>query len=603
MTKLLEPNSEECLDSFFLATTALDEYWDKSAKVIFLGEWCRRYSKAAVWQDLDSEILPDLWSEPQQRKYAYNRINELYEWILPRLASRLNKVHGVLHSNQYWRLVIGNWLYYYISILYDRHAHLTHALKLYPEMKTVVLSEECHIIPENSLDVMKWIMTDSYNLQIYSRILTALGREDFSKVKIQQKLPTNPLVEREGVIAQLYSIIRKVFTYFMKRIGRGRLILHKSYFPRYVELLLMLRSGWMIQPSLFQEEVPPHVTVDRQKRQHLMDDSNLSGDEFEKILVYLLHYDIPKCFVEGYSFVTEQTKYFPVAPQAIFSSNSWAYDEAFKQWAGSWAERGSKLLCSQHGGGYTGIGAYSPYESFEISIADRYYSWGWNFESKQNNKVKSMPPASFTGRIKMPADNQKSGILYLSTAESRYMYSLQDTVGNFTNYIQWQARFTNAMAPQLQKILRVRLHPWDCGWDYRDRWHDCVPEITFDDLSRPFLESLKNCRLYLSDHLGTTFYEALYANRPTIIFFNLQSNPLNNEANSVFNSLRRAGILHDTPESAAYAVTQAYTDVETWWNDPCRQMARQDFCKKYVRVSSNALSEWLEEFKHIAEKK
>ena len=107
--------------------------------------------------------------------------------------------------------------------------------------------------------------------------------------------------------------------------------------------------------------------------------------------------------------------------------------------------------------------------------------------------------------------------------------------------------------------------------------------------------------IYICDHLGTTFYEALVANRPTVIFFNPKYNPLKKEVNSVFDGFRRVGILHDTPESAAQALTHAYTDVETWWNEPRRQIARQEFCNKFARVSPNALNEWLEEFKKINE--
>ena len=496
MTHAPKSDSGEYIDSFFLATTALDEFWDKSAKVVFLGEWCRRYSKAAVWRGLDAEIILDLWGDPQRRADAYRQINELYEAVLPRLGARLNEVHGTSHGNQYWRLVIGNWLYFYISTLFDRHAHLVCAIEQYPAIKTVVLSDECHITPKNSLDVMCWNMTDSYNFQIYSCILGALGWGDFPQVKIRQKLPTGR-TRRGGVRARLYAVARRFLTRLLAQVGRGRVILHRSYFSRCVEFLLAARSGWMVLPSFFLDESTPPVEIDLKMRKHLMDDFPQSDETFEAVLAKLLPYDIPQCFVEGYCLVAEQARMFPVAPRAIFSSSGWAFDEAFKQWAGTCAERGTMLLSSQHGGGYTGIGTYSPYEGFEISIADRYYSWGWRPEGKYRDKVKPMPAAYLTGRKKIPADNRKTGILYLATADSRYMYSLQDTSGYYTTYVQWQARFMDALSPPLRESLRVRLHPWDCGWDFRDRWQDYSSEIVFEDTSRPFLESLKNCRIYI----------------------------------------------------------------------------------------------------------
>ena len=319
MTQLQSSDSDSNTSPYYLATTALDEFWDKSAKVVFLGEWCRRYSKAEAWHGLDAEVIPDLWSDPQRRADAYHRINELYERVLPRLGARLNEVHGISHGNQYWRLVIGHWLYYYISTLFDRHAHLVCAIEQYPAIKTVVLSSECHVTPKNSLDVMAWNMADSYNLQTYSRILEVLGRGDFPHVKIRQELPTG-VTGRSGVRARFTFCHAQIFYASAGPGWSWRVVLHKSYFSRSVEFLLAVKSGWRVLPSFFLGECAPDVAIDRQMRQRLMDDPLLPGDEFEAVLAKLLPYDIPQCFVEGYGFVAEQARIFPVAPRAIFSS-------------------------------------------------------------------------------------------------------------------------------------------------------------------------------------------------------------------------------------------------------------------------------------------
>jgi len=78
--------------------------------------------------------------------------------------------------------------------------------------------------------------------------------------------------------------------------------------------------------------------------------------------------------------------------------------------------------------------------------------------------------------------------------------------------------------------------------------------------------SLENCRLYVCDHLSTTFAEALAANKPTVLFCNPETNRLRLDAQPYFDLLRNSGILFDTPETAASAVAAVYGDVEAWWN-------------------------------------
>ena len=54
-----------------------------------------------------------------------------------------------------------------------------------------------------------------------------------------------------------------------------------------------------------------------------------------------------------------------------------------------------------------------------------------------------------------------------------------------------------------------------------------------------------------------------------------------------------------TPEEAARAINVIYNDIEKWWNDPYRQKTVREFCKKYIKVSPNAVEDWIKEFQRI----
>lgn len=585
----------------FLATTAIQSCWDTSGKVVFLSEACRRYSRAAAWSALDSETLPDLWDDPLRREEAYRYVNDLYERTLLRLGSRLNDIHGESHGERYWRVVVGHWLYHYVTVLFDRYAHLVRTLERFPTFATVLLAKDCDVTPKDTLEFIRWALEDSYNLQLCSRILEVLGKDDFPRVAIRQAVTTIGLPGQRkptGLAARLWSSARGFLSALLARAGRGRVVLHKSYFSRGLELRLAVRSRGAVLPSFLLDGNAAVAPTNAQMREKL---AGLfpRGDSFETVLTKLLLRDIPHCFVEGYGAVARGARRFPSGPVAIFSANSWFYDEAFKQWAGGCAEEGTLLLVSQHGGGHYGLGTYFPQEDYELSIADRYYTWGWRPRGGCSDSVVPIGATLLAGRKALPPDNRKTGVLYVATAESRYVYSLQNTIGHFIRYVEWQERFLDAIPAAAKRVLRARLYPEDYGWDIRARWHDHAPEVPVEDGARPFLESLEDCRLCVSDHLGTTFYEAIAANRPTILFFDIEVNPLRAEVLPWIDALRGSGILHDTPEAAAQAVGAAYPDVEAWWNDPKRQAARKGFCAQFARTTSDPVGDWLNEFTHL----
>lgn len=586
----------------FLATTAIESCWDTSWKIVFLGEGCRRYSRAAAWSELNAEVLPDLWDDPQRRAEAYRFINDLYERTLPRLGSLLDEVHSESHGERYWRVVVGHWLYYYLSVLFDRYAHLVQALERFPAIRTVLLADECDVTPRDTLEFIRWTLADSYNLQLYSRILESLGKGHFPRVAIRQEVTPIGQSGRGGaawLAGRLQSFVRGFLSALLARAGRGRVILHKSYFSRNVELHLAVRSKGAVIPSFLLDEDAPDVQTDPGLRERLVG-LFPSGDQFETVLAKLLPRDIPHCFLEGYAAVTRSARRFPAGPRAIFSANSWLYEEAFKQWAGRCSEGGTLLLVSQHGGGYFGLGRYFPQEDYELSIADRYYTWGWRPAGPNHDRAVPLAATLLAGRKAMPPDNRKTGVLYVATAEPRYLLSLQNRIGQFVRYLEWQKRFLDAVPESSKRVLRARLYPEDYGWDIRERWHDHSPEVPIEDIARPFLDSMEDCRLYVCDHLGTTFYEAMAANRPSVLFFDAEVNPLRAEALPWFGALRSSGILHDTPESAAQAVAAAYPDVEAWWNDPKRQAARRKICERLARTTSDPVRDWLDELNRVA---
>ena len=114
------------------------------------------------------------------------------------------------------------------------------------------------------------------------------------------------------------------------------------------------------------------------------------------------------------------------------------------------------------------------------------------------------------------------------------------------------------------------------------------------------LDQLKQSRLFVGTYNATTYLETFVADFPTILFWNPDYWELRPSAQSFFDELRAAEILHDTPESAAQKVNEVYDAPAEWWKTPEVQAAKNRFCEQYAKSSPNWIREWKAKLVKIA---
>jgi putative transferase (TIGR04331 family) len=579
----------------FLATTALEAFWDTSGPVVFLGPWCCLYRRKEAWQALDATMLPGPFDGDSMALSGHIAVGAMYEAVLPVLAARMNALHGTGHDLRYWRIMLGPWLHVYLSVLHDRHAHIARALACHPDLRTVVLAEESYVVAESTHDFIERLHLDSFNLQFYSRILVVLGHR--FPARALDEAPPRPVTVEPGWKKRAVRRGTTLWARVAATASRS-VLLKDSYFSKSVELGLIKGSGGRISPIWGPTARLSNCEPDSALRDRLHG-LELGSDALSHCVAAMLPNDIPTCFVEGYDALCRAAhSEFPLTPAVIFSANAWYYDEVFKAWAAGCQERGSKLLGSQHGDNYGALRCM-PSEDHEMAIVDDYYTWGWE-RTGTAARVKPMPAPKLAGRERRQADNRKEGVLWVSTMLPRYLVQFPWLPADFTVYLSWQARFAAALSQPVSAATRLRPHREDNGWDLANRLRDQVPELRIESWNIPFQDSVRGCRLYVCDHLSTTFLEALASNTPTLLFWDSRANVIRPEAREYYDLLRAHGILFDTPEAAAEAVNAIYSDVEAWWNEPARQRAVARFCHRFARTVPDALALWSEELRLAA---
>ena len=570
-----------------LILTADESTWpqDNKEPVLFLGEWCRRYSRKEVWQQLNAEISPYHWDDRQKLFNDYQYLQDLYEKLLSNLSNELNRIHSVNHSPRYWRILIGPWLGYFIHVLFDRWFMLKETIK-----KKEIF--ECNIIERDPMSIVsndmghftKLYDDDDSNEAIYGQLLELCWSD---KINIK-KISVSPIdkKKKDNVDQTANS------TFFKKNFKKWIALFNKlfpkddgyffiaSYLPFKIDLKLQMSLGQF--PKIWQNQSAPETNPNIQQRQWWLVDHKLKDASFEDIARQLIPLHIPTVYLEGYKKLvkTEGLLDWPKKPKIIFTSNAWFGDDVFKRWMAEKIESGTMLMVGQHGGHF-GMTPFSFMEKHQIDIADKWLSWGWS------DKIRSqiIPIGNFKNLRQRTGYNPNGRALMVETGLPRYSCYLTATPisSQFLDYLDDQQKFLKFLPRKICSQVLVRLYAKDFGWDQRERWKNKMPEVKIDSRNQNILKLIRKSRLCISTSNSTTYLESLKLNVPTIIFWNPKNWELKEKTKTYFELLKSVGIFHETPESAAQQIINVWDDIASWWDSKEVQNARQKFCEEYSR--------------------
>ena len=104
--------------------------------------------------------------------------------------------------------------------------------------------------------------------------------------------------------------------------------------------------------------------------------------------------------------------------------------------------------------------------------------------------------------------------------------------------------------------------------------------------------SLSRAALVVTDHPGTTMLETMAWDVPALHFWDDRLWESRSSALEAFEPLRRAALIHSTPESAARQVAAVRRDPSAWWDAPGTREARREFVRRYARVDPAWAAKW-----------
>ncbi len=573
-------------NSRLLVTTALEETWDSTYPMLFLSEGCLKYSRKNIWQNLNFSIFKGIWSDNNERRQDNFYLENIYRILLPRITNSLNKIHRKKYSTRYWEILIGYWLKVFLSLYFEKWKTLKVVESLYSNLKiNILINNEISLNSNDCLEFINRSDTDEWNQLLYIDIakkwtnirVNSLHYSQSNKIRRKLKYKLSKRVTLRFILL----ILSKIRDFFFRHSSSPRFFLYYSY----LNFKFLIKLGQKVDINLipYLSFQTPYSETNSNFREWAFNEE--SDDEFLKAICEIIPRIMPKCYLEGYNKLAHFKTYWPNNPKVIMTANAFAYDDVWGAWAAHKTEFGSKLVIAQHGGTY-GASEFMDLQEYEISISDKYITWGWNFtESKKIIKGPAVKLLNISKSTKKAGED----CVLVTQSERRYCWGMsqQPLTSQMPKYIGDQIKFVDSLSQQIQQKLKIRLYFKDFGWEIKNRFQDKFPNITTVDTNVKIGKLLSQSKLCVCNYNGTTFLENFVKDIPTTMYWDPEIFALNNESKPYYDLLSKVGILHKTPESCAKFINSIWNDVPDWWNSKDVKEARLIFSDHFANIGNN----------------
>lgn len=589
----------------YISATSLLPEGKIDRPVVFVTENVVSKSAKERLQDIGYEVMPNVWNDKQRLEEANVYLEELYSRLEEKIGSVLSQIHEVDYPASFWQIPIASWLIHYLHILFDRYTRLKSTIKYYGRENISLLACKRDIKPSGPEDfightsIIEQTVSAFYGLvakEIGMPILEFACSEGFQgTIFIQQ--------EEIGFFSKSFytRLLNKLKDELLNPIPlmffQGRDILMSPYQFNKGEKFIFSRK---LKASFWPSNKKIRTTLQKVDRKVLL--SITARDEFEKIAVDLLPKFMPRYLLEefkSYKRQAERWDYFKV----YFFRLNWWLDILFCYAASLGKLKDAKILGWQHGGGY---GQYkrSSVEFMERHFCDYYITWGWKDSLYPRAELVPLPqPFSFHYLNRHRQKLATAIWVAISLPKHLYRFYSFNFTDNMTLCFKDKKKFVSGLNLKIRKSLIYRPYHYDYGWcnDEKGIFKD-FPEVKLGYAGR-LVELLQRVKLYICDHQGTSFLEALVINTPTILFWNTELSDERTSAVPAFDLLRGANILFHDPVKAAQQVNAIWDNVQGWWMHPDRQNARIKFIEAFYQTDINWQAKWIEAFRKILKKK
>ena len=529
---------------------------------------------------------PEILSQVDDAEFA--EFQSSSESVFQNLVHELNRLHGTNHPERFWRIVCGAWFLQFAQVWYLRWKVAGDVWREHGELNCRRIDVKWQeLLPVTHDEASLLFATDIWNHIAYCDAFKFVARSSQVETVITSQDRNRELSEYRAVInygLPSQSAKSKLELFLAKLSPRPKVVLAGVVQSRAALVAMHLRLGILPRLWRFSAKLTPQP-VNESLRGKL---NFLEGSDggFAKFLSDSISRHLPSVYLEGFKDLLAQTfseNALTKPPRAIFTNTLLHRSEQFKLWSAYLVTQSkTKLFSGQHGGGYRVSRFVSWGEEYELSVVDKFLSWGKNsFELKtvpacvQSVSESFEPNQSGNLLVVLGPITRNSDIYGMLGVQSNstYFKFLDELISSLSGEVRAQTIVRPKSASQVRKPARVSSDQVENIFS--------MP-IDIDHGGVGLNQRLMGSRLAVVTYNETTIPMNMMFGFPTIALWDPKYVRLNTQAEEIYHKMNEAKILFYSPQLAAEHITRIWSDVESWWNSPQVRLARETYCNHYA---------------------
>ena len=427
------------------------------------------------------------------------------------------------------------------------------------------IKEKYYEYPENFSEFISKLQTDNFNLQLNSEIINYYQLESrninfkFNLKKFLKKLNYlnnnyKPIINED--LSPKTIIKKKIFFYRLD---------HRHKFA--INNLLKDKNFINLDLKKFKNIKLYKGRKNQEFRQNI---KNNFQNKKEKFLFKMLVKYLPSLYLESIfkniELFSQATNKLPL--NIVSNPHGWWNDDHFKFYLALCLNNNAKYYDVQHNGSFF---IFDENQHLEISKLFRSFFIGWGDSCLRQKNAISLPALYSVKKKIIRKQISPRKVIFLGANVSRYFEGYKNSVlsgGQHLSYFHDQVKFlkkiSNEIIPNL--IFRTRYNIKDPN-NYKKILKKNFNQLKLEKINLSAHERLsdKNIKIIVVDHFSTPWLEALYVNKPTIIFYNKKQNNFSNRFKNILNELKKNKIVFDNSEDAAKWLNIIYKKNSSWW--------------------------------------
>ena len=565
---------------------------DNYPNSIFLGSWCNHFRATKKFKNIKS--LEYHWADREKFDNDYRYLHDLVERLLPEVSNYLNKLHSMNKKNDFWRIIIGPWLITFISVIWERYETIRLATNDFDEVPETSVAPIVDLRSNDFYAFRRMLDDDAWNHAIFSEVLRFSFNQEFKTItdfNFQESISRLNLTVfhpkslfKKFFIKIIYFTEKCIFSVIKRFNLKMKFLMHHAYFDKFFQIKLLISLKSIPTFNSYFKEPFNFKKVDTAFDYPKFEFNTLNN--FEQFVKHTLISHMPYSYLKGFNEIFRLTKKVPDA-EVILTANAHWYNEVFKIWAAHQVEKSSRLIISEHGGGFPI--KYNLMDHPE-KISKSFIVWGRQFHNNHHR----LPTNKLTKYKNELTDNNFDEITLIDFESVRYGYRavsapvgpLVETVFNQNYEIISALRHDEMIEPRL-RVLPKYLGSWKFEEIYKKDFGDKIISN-----HKSIEKVINHSSLIICSYPQTTFSESIYLGKPTILVFDPTYWDIHPAFIELVEVLRNAKVIFFKGSDAVEHIKKISNNISEWWLSESVQEARNLFLRDCLTISNSPLSEW-----------